>query len=96
MEPRKFMFNGYNYHIVTLCDENGMDERPEVKTLSQAREAADWYLETGYTKVFVLTDKKVVIVYDQHHRSGRPVYERELTDFTFMPERKQPVQLSLF
>jgi len=89
------MFNGYKYHIITVCDECGMDERPEVKTLSQAKEAADWYLETGYTKVFVLTDKKIVMVYDQHHKSGRQVYDRELTDFTFIPERKQSVQLSI-
>lgn len=93
---RKFVFNDYKYHIITKCDWNGMDEKPEAKTIAQANEAAKWYLNNGYESVYVLTDKEIVKVFDKNNRKGRKPYYFETEKFTFAKPKEQPIELDLF
>lgn len=39
------------YHIITFSHDSGDDEKPEVRTLSEAIKAAKYYLATGWNEV---------------------------------------------
>ena len=93
---KKFLFKDYKYQVITKCYDNGLDEKPEVKNMAQAKESAKWYLNNGYDEVYILSETKVVRVFDAHHKQGRKPYDFETKQFNFdTPKVQNAVQLSI-
>jgi len=91
----KKIYKDYKYHVITYHPTvNGFDEKPEVKDMKQAKEAAKWYLNNGYESVYILTDTEVVKVFDKYNRNGRKAYDFEIDKFTFA-KRQQTTAIQL-
>ena len=83
-----------SYHPV----ENGYDSKGEHYNLADAKKECKQLLFHDnenfrwYEKMFILTDKEVVMVFDEYHHNGRKPYSFEAEKFSF---RKQSEQLEL-
>lgn len=93
---RKFVYKDYKYHVIVQIEYGNMDEKPEVKTMAQAEEAAKWYLDNGLEAVYILTDTEIVKVFEKGCRNGRKPYHSETEQFNFAKPKEQPIELDLF
>ncbi len=80
----------YKYHIITYHPfENGYDEKPEEKTLAEAKAAAKKLLFENnpdfkwYEAVYIITNKTIVWVFDEFSKKGRKPYQHEFKEFNF-------------
>ena len=80
-----------SYHPV----ENGYDSKGEHYNLADAKKECKQLLFHDnenfrwYEKMFILTDKEVVMVFDEHHKQGRKPYECEKEDSDFTITEQQ-------
>ena len=84
------MAQNKKYQVISYHPtENGYDEKGDYNRLDDAKKECKKLLYHDnpdykwYQEMFILTDTKVVMVFDEYHKNGRKPYDFETKEFNF-------------